>query len=174
MPLMANDVVLVIIQENAFTIMTMRTTMSNLLINKTIIIAMSAKIFRVIVTTITTSNQVTASRANIMVTHSRDGDVNVLFHLQIIVTLMIDIAIKSTVRTHFERSKRMNITSIITQTVNAMNALLPLHLTLEFVKPLWHPYGMRKNAYATIAKDMTTIHENVPISRVHYALAMAT
>ena len=105
MTFMAKDVVIVIIQDTAITIMTMRTITSNLLINKTIIIAMSAKIFRVIVTTITTSNQVTASRANIMVTHSRDGDVNVLFHLEIIVALMIDIAIKSTVRTHFERSK---------------------------------------------------------------------
>ena len=68
----------------------------------------------------------------------------------------------------------MNITSIVAQMVDAMNVLLRHHLNLEIVEPLWHPYGMRKNAYATIAKDKTTIHENVPISRVQDAMAMAT
>ena len=68
----------------------------------------------------------------------------------------------------------MNFTSIIAQVVDAMNVLLRHHLTLEIGEPLWHPYGTRKNAYATIAKDKTTTHENVPISCVHYAMAMVT
>ena len=78
------------------------------------------------------------------------------------------------VNTHLERTKRMNIKSFIAQMVDAMNALLRHHLTLEIAETLGLPYGMRKNAYATIAKAKTMVHENVPISRVQYAMAMVT
>ena len=107
------DVVSVITQDHAITIMTMRTTTNNLLLNTSIFIVMSAKIV-------------------------------------------------------------MNITSIIAQMVDAMNALLRHHLTLEIAETLGLPYGMRKNAYAIIAKAKTMVHENVPISRVQYAMAMVT
>ena len=75
-----------------------------------------------------------------------EGDVDVLSHLQTIATLMIGIAIKCTVHTHLERTKRMNIKSFIAQMVDSMNALLRHHLTLEIVETLWHPYGTRKSA----------------------------
>ena len=58
--------------------------------------------------------------------------------------------------------------------VDAMNELLRHHLTLEIVETLGHPYGTRTNAYATIVKAKAMIHENVPISRVQYAMAMVT
>ena len=47
-------------------------------------------------------------------------------------------------------------------------------ITLEIAETLGLPYGTRKNAYATIAKVKTMVHENVPISRVQYAMAMVT
>ena len=99
---------------------------------------------------------------------------NHMIVLQTIATLMTGIAIKCTVNTHLERAKRMNIKSIIAQTVDAMNSLLPLHLIFEIIKPLWHPYGMRKNALASIATAKTMIRENVPISCAQHAMARAT
>ena len=94
--------------------------------------------------------------------------------LQTIATLMSGFAQKCTVHTHLERTKRMNIKSFIAQMVDAMNALLRHHLTLEIVETLGHPYGTRKNTYAIIAKATTMVLENVPISRVQYAMAMVT
>ena len=99
---------------------------------------------------------------------------NHMIFLQTIVTLMTGFAKKCTVHTHLERTKRMNIKSFIAQMVDPMNALLRHLLTLEIAETLGLPYGMRKNAYATIAKAKTMVHENVPISRVQYAMAMVT